>query len=241
MPRAVETARADGLSKPGGVDPSLDSEPQRTWNRPFPRQRRQRTTGTPENSGNILLGDALFHDGDRGSKRTAHLRLVGNQPGHPNRSRMRHCKSTALLGAVLLTSCHWYTHYECRSPDGLGEVRIVKSIDGDASYRFRIELIYKQRRDILWRNDGDSAIALVETYWAPDARAVSLLVCNSIGKDALVAYDVERREPLPSRTYVTEIAQQIQRRYQVPRSLDTLSWACSPEGANAYWTNTIHR
>jgi len=54
----------------------------------------------------------------------------------------------------------------------------------------------------------------------------------------IFAYDIERNTSKPPSEYSTILEEQIKRKYSRPSGEDSIGWACSNEGREAYMTRT---
>jgi hypothetical protein len=143
-----------------------------------------------------------------------------------------------LVTVVLMSGCRWLGYrplYECRSPDGLAEVRVLRDWSRNATTtKFRIEVTRGGETDMVFSREREAYLGLIETSWFPDAKQVGLLVCDMFSGPVLINYDIMRHRVLPTAVIQRSIEAQIQHRYSLAPGTDVLTWACSERGSAAY-------
>ena len=149
----------------------------------------------------------------------------------------------ALAIALTATACwkYYYSQFVCRSPDARSEVRVVRNLPGyGADYKFRVEVSGVRGTTVIYNEQREAAIGLVEAHWSNDSTQLGLLVCNMLSSPVLLGYDLTHGLSLPGDAFRPILEQQIRRKYANTNSRDPVAWACSSEG-NAAYRNLISK
>jgi hypothetical protein len=125
--------------------------------------------------------------------------------------------------------------FTSRSPDSKSEVRVMRNLkDQPADYKFRIEVSSDKGTRIVFKDDLESSLGLIEAHWSAGGEQMGLLVCNLIGPPVWVNYDVAHDQMLSPMAMQPIIVKQLKLKYSLADGTDAISWACSKQGMSAY-------
>ena len=142
------------------------------------------------------------------------------------------------LVVVPISSCGWWAYYSVfstPSPDGHNVIRVMRNHRGDdADYMLRIEVSTPQATDVIYDDNREAALGLIDAYWSADSKQVEVLSCNLLSGKLLIGYNVDRHETLSAEVLAPMLAEQIRQEYGLATGADVFHWACSDGGRYAY-------
>lgn len=143
---------------------------------------------------------------------------------------MRKLTLTAAL-AVCAISCGWTRTRVYRSPDSSARLTIDQPRLVDSS-GLRLTLNDGGEETILYEARGDFFFNIAHAYWSRDRKIVGFYSC---GEPYLrIAFDRQRRQHLSFAVIEGDVRREVQAKYRVATTEDSLEWICSNAGTESF-------